>query len=137
MEHILNTISKVYLILESIKNSKYKYIAVINPKNNEKIMKIKMNLEDESLVDFLDTFFVFLATTFLAFLILSLAIFFVLLTFFEVTFFFTFFSGFVLKIFFKIFFVLILLILKFFMIRWRIFFFTYVGPDFRVFFVDF
>ncbi len=57
MEYILNTISKVYLILESIKNSKYKYIAVINPKNNEKIMKIKMNLEDESLVDFLDTFF--------------------------------------------------------------------------------
>ncbi len=57
MEHILNTISKVYLILESIKESKYKYVAIINPKNNEKIMKIKMNLEDDSLVDFFDTFF--------------------------------------------------------------------------------
>lgn len=57
MEHILNTISKVYLILESIKESKYKYVAIINPKNDEKIMKIKMNLEDDSLVDFFDTFF--------------------------------------------------------------------------------
>ena len=44
MEQILNTISKVYLILESIKESKYKYVAIINPKNGEKIMKIKMNL---------------------------------------------------------------------------------------------
>jgi hypothetical protein len=57
MEQILNTISKVYLILESIKESKYKYVAIINPKNGEKIMKIKMNLEDDSLVDFFDTFF--------------------------------------------------------------------------------
>ena len=57
MGEFLDKISKVYLILKSIKDSKYKYIAVINPKNNEKIMKIKMNLEDKSLVDFLDTFF--------------------------------------------------------------------------------
>lgn len=57
MSEFLNKISKVYLILKSIKDSKYKYIVVINPKNNEKIMKIKMNLEDKSLVDFLDTFF--------------------------------------------------------------------------------
>lgn len=57
MSEFLDKISKVYLILKSIKDSKYKYIAVINPKNNEKIMKIKMNLEDKSLVDFLDTFF--------------------------------------------------------------------------------
>ena len=57
MEQILNTISKVYLILESIKESKYKYVAIINPKNGEKIMKIKMNLEEDSLVDFFDTFF--------------------------------------------------------------------------------
>jgi hypothetical protein len=57
MSEFLDKISKVYLILKSIKDSKYKYIAVINPKNNEKIMKIKMNLEDKSLVDFLDSFF--------------------------------------------------------------------------------
>jgi len=57
MGEFLDKISKVYLILKSIKDSKYKYIAVINPKNNEKIMKIKMNLEDKSLVDFLDNFF--------------------------------------------------------------------------------
>ncbi len=57
MEQILNTISKVYLILESIKESKYKYVAIINPKTGEKIMKIKMNLEDDALVDFFDTFF--------------------------------------------------------------------------------
>lgn len=57
MYDFLDTVSKVYLILDSIKESKYKYIAVINPKTNEKIMKIKMNLESEKLVDFLDTFF--------------------------------------------------------------------------------
>jgi len=57
MEQFLNNVSKVYLILESIKESKYKYIAIVNPINDEKIMKIKLNLEDDSLVDFLDTFF--------------------------------------------------------------------------------
>lgn len=57
MENFLNTVSKVYLILESIKESKYKYIAITNPQNGDKIMKIKMNLEDDKLVDFLDTFF--------------------------------------------------------------------------------
>jgi hypothetical protein len=57
MKEILNTVSKVYLILDSIKESKYKYIAVINPETGEKIMKIKLNLDDESMVDFLDTFF--------------------------------------------------------------------------------
>ncbi len=53
----LNTTSKVYLILESIVESKYRYIAIINPINHEKIMKIKLNLEGKDLVDFLDTFF--------------------------------------------------------------------------------
>ena len=57
MSEFLDKVSKVYLILESLKESKYKYIAIINPKNGEKIMKIKMNLEDEKLIDFLDTFF--------------------------------------------------------------------------------
>jgi hypothetical protein len=57
MSEFLDKVSKVYLILESLKESKYKYIAIINPKNGEKIMKIKMNLEDGRLVDFLDTFF--------------------------------------------------------------------------------
>ena len=57
MEEILNTISKVYLILESIKETKYKYVAIINPETNEKIMKIKLNLEEDSLVDFFDAFF--------------------------------------------------------------------------------
>jgi hypothetical protein len=57
MKEVLNTVSKVYLILESLKESKYKYIAIVNPKNDEKIMKIKLNLDDEAMVDFLDTFF--------------------------------------------------------------------------------
>lgn len=57
MRDFLNTVSKVYLILESIKESKYKYIAITNPENGDKIMKIKMNLEEDTLVDFLDTFF--------------------------------------------------------------------------------
>jgi sulfatase maturation enzyme AslB (radical SAM superfamily) len=57
MTQFLDTVSKVYLILESIKESKYRYIAIVNPENGEKIMKIKMNLEDEKLMDFLDTFF--------------------------------------------------------------------------------
>jgi hypothetical protein len=57
MKEILNTVSKVYLMLDSIKESKYKYIAIINPETGEKIMKIKLNLDDESMVDFLDTFF--------------------------------------------------------------------------------
>lgn len=57
MKIILDTVSKVYLMLESIKESKYKYVAIINPKTNEKIMKVKLNLDDGTLVDFLDTFF--------------------------------------------------------------------------------
>lgn len=57
MEQFLDNVSKVYLILESIKESKYRYIAIVNPKNGEKVMKIKLNLEDDKLVDFLDTFF--------------------------------------------------------------------------------
>ena len=40
MGEFLDKISKVYLILKSIKDSKYKYIAVINPKNNEKIINL-------------------------------------------------------------------------------------------------
>ncbi len=43
--------------MESIKESKYKYLAIIDPISNEKIMKLKVNLEDGMMVDFLDTFF--------------------------------------------------------------------------------
>lgn len=57
MEEILNTTTKVFLILGSIKDSKYRYIAIINPNTNEKIMKIKLNLGDQEMVDFVDTFF--------------------------------------------------------------------------------
>ena len=52
-----NTITKVFVILESIKESKFKYIEIINPKTGDTIMKIKLNLDDDSMVDFLDTFF--------------------------------------------------------------------------------
>jgi len=52
-----NTITKVFVLLKSIKDSKYKYIEIINPKTEMPIMKIKMNLDDDSMVDFLDTFF--------------------------------------------------------------------------------
>lgn len=57
MKRILDTVSKVYLMLDSIKESKYKYLAIVNPKTDEKIMKIKLNLDDTTLVGFLDTFF--------------------------------------------------------------------------------
>jgi len=53
----LDKITKVFLILNSIKESKFKYIVIINPKTGEKIMKIKLNLEPVSLSKFLDTFF--------------------------------------------------------------------------------
>lgn len=56
MENI-NSVSKVFLILESIKESKYKYIEVVNPQTDEAVMKIKLNLKDDVYVDFLDTFF--------------------------------------------------------------------------------
>ena len=49
--------SKIYLILESLKESKFEYIAVVNPKNGEKLMKLEINLKGDSLIDFLDTFF--------------------------------------------------------------------------------
>lgn len=49
--------SKIYLILDSLKESKYEYIAVVNPKTDEKIMKLKINLKGDKLIDFLDTFF--------------------------------------------------------------------------------
>jgi hypothetical protein len=57
MKHFLDKISKVYLVLDSIIESKYRYIAVINPENGEKIMKIKLNLDDKMLMNFLDSFF--------------------------------------------------------------------------------
>ncbi len=57
MEGIFNTPSKVYLILNSIKESKYRYIAVIDPTNGDKIMKIKLNIKDEDLSELLDGFF--------------------------------------------------------------------------------
>ncbi len=57
MDQIFNMASKVYLILESIKESKHRYIAVIDPKTGDKIMKIKMNIKDEDLSELLDGFF--------------------------------------------------------------------------------
>ncbi len=49
--------SKIYLILDSLKESKYEYIAIVNPKTDEKLMKLKINLKGDNLIDFLDTFF--------------------------------------------------------------------------------
>lgn len=57
MDDGLDRITKVFLLLKSIKETKYRYIAIINPKNGEKIMKIKLNLDSKRTVDFLDTFF--------------------------------------------------------------------------------
>lgn len=57
MDGIFNTTSKVFLILDSIKESKYSYIAVVDPKSGNKVMKIKMNLEPKNVSDLLDTFF--------------------------------------------------------------------------------
>ena len=53
----LEKITKVFLILNSIKESKYRYIVIINPNSGEKIMKIKLNLDSKKTVDFLDSFF--------------------------------------------------------------------------------
>jgi len=53
----LEEASKIYLILDSLEESKYEYIAVVNPKTDEKIMKLKINLKGDKLIDFLDTFF--------------------------------------------------------------------------------
>jgi len=53
----LSPITKVFLILESIKNSKFKYIEIIDTSNDKSIMFIKLNLDDEAMIDFVDTFF--------------------------------------------------------------------------------
>lgn len=57
MDGIFNAASKVFLILESIKDSNYRYIAVVDPNTGDKVMKIKMNLDPEYTSDLLDTFF--------------------------------------------------------------------------------
>ena len=49
-------ISKVFVILESIAQSKAKYIE-ISSSNGEPIFKIKIIVEDADMVDFLDGFF--------------------------------------------------------------------------------
>jgi len=53
----LDKITKVFLLLNTIKESKNRYIAIVDPKSGEKIMKIKLNLDNKKTVDFLDTFF--------------------------------------------------------------------------------
>lgn len=53
----INDISKVFVILDSIKESKCKYIDIVNPLTDQAIMKIKLNLEGKDYVGFLDTFF--------------------------------------------------------------------------------
>lgn len=53
----LNSVSKIFLILESIKNSKFKYIEISESTTGKPIMVVKLNLDDESMVDFADTFF--------------------------------------------------------------------------------
>jgi|TARA_R110000803_G_scaffold23231_1_gene57220 hypothetical protein len=57
MEGIFNVTSKIFIILNSIKESKFIYVSIINPINGNKIMKLKLNLEEEMLVDFFDGFF--------------------------------------------------------------------------------
>lgn len=49
-------IAKVYILLEAIAQSKAKYIEVLT-KEDEPIYKIKLLIEDEDLIDFLDGFF--------------------------------------------------------------------------------
>jgi hypothetical protein len=60
IENVMNTldsVSKVFVILETIKDSKFKYIAVVDPSDDKPIMKIKLNLDENGMMDFLDTFF--------------------------------------------------------------------------------
>tara|TARA_R110002126_G_scaffold216264_1_gene362355 strand:- start:218 stop:439 length:222 start_codon:yes stop_codon:yes gene_type:complete len=56
MEGELDKIAKVFILLNTIKESKYRYVGIVSPKNGEKIMKIKLNLDSKRTVDFLDTF---------------------------------------------------------------------------------
>lgn len=56
MENNKDHIAKVFVMLEAIAQSKAKYIEVLT-KNDEPIYKIKLLIEDEDLVDFLDGFF--------------------------------------------------------------------------------
>lgn len=51
-----NHISKVYVLLDAIANSKAKYIEV-RTKEDEPIFKIKLLVEDEDMVEFIDGFF--------------------------------------------------------------------------------
>jgi len=53
----LDSVSKVFVILQTIKDSKFKYISVVDPSDDKPIMKIKLNLDEDGMVDFLDTFF--------------------------------------------------------------------------------
>jgi hypothetical protein len=48
-------ISKVFVILESIAQSKAKYIEILD--NGEPVFKVKLLLDSEDMVDFLDNFF--------------------------------------------------------------------------------
>ena len=56
MENNKDHIAKVFVMLEAIAQSKAKYIEVLT-KDDEPIYKIKLLIEDEDLVDFLDGFF--------------------------------------------------------------------------------
>jgi hypothetical protein len=52
-----NDISKVFVLLDSIKESKSKYIEIVNPSTDKAIMKIKLNIDEDGYMGFLDTFF--------------------------------------------------------------------------------
>lgn len=56
MSGFTNNVCKIYLTIDD-QPLEYKYISIVNPITNEKIMKIKHNLDDQPLIDFLDTFF--------------------------------------------------------------------------------
>ena len=53
----LDSVSKVFIILDSIKESEYKYIEIVNPLTNDPIMRIKLNITNDDMVSFLDDFF--------------------------------------------------------------------------------
>jgi sulfatase maturation enzyme AslB (radical SAM superfamily) len=49
-------IAKVYIMLEAIAQSKARYIEILD-KDNEPVYKIKLTVDPEDMIDFLDGFF--------------------------------------------------------------------------------
>lgn len=58
MDNLINNqASKIFLMLDSLKEFNTRYIAIIDPNTGDKIMKIKTNLDNDNVTELLDAFF--------------------------------------------------------------------------------